>query len=86
MNTNKITELFCDVDDFYKKFEIAYNKQALEDGKIFRDLSSQLSVSVIVCILISFHQPNFRTFKHFYLTLRLTHGHVRLTSNAARLC
>jgi len=68
------TDLFVDVDDFWKQFRPAYEQRLLADGQRRRLRCGQLSASEIMTILIAFQSSNCRTFKHFYLYLR-THQH-----------
>lgn len=68
------TDLFVDVDDFWKQFRPLYEQRLLADGQRRRLRCGQLSVSEIMTILIAFQSSNYRTFKHFYLYLR-THHH-----------
>jgi hypothetical protein len=63
---NKLTELFCNVDDFCKKFIPEWQKFLLKSGKIQRQRKNKLSPSEIITIAIHFHQSNYRNFKSFY--------------------
>lgn len=54
MNSDKITKLFVDVDDFYKTFEVFYQAHAIGNGKSARGFSCSLSHSEIMTILIFF--------------------------------
>jgi len=66
---DKITEIFCSVDDFCKEFaqEVALAKQLqLSDDKKRRNRAGQLSDSEGITIMIGFHQGSHRTFKHYY--------------------
>jgi hypothetical protein len=65
-----IVTLFCDVDDFCKKFKEKENDQKkLTDktDKKKRNRPGRLSKSEIMTILIYFHESNYRNFKHYYL-------------------
>ena len=53
-----LTELFCDVDCFYKIFLPIWEQQQLEDGPRKRLRKIQLSISEIMTIMILFHQSN----------------------------
>ena len=66
-----LTEIFCDIDDFYTAFESACEQlpQLLYDGQA-KPYCSRLSVSEVMTIVIAFHGSGFRTFKGFYT------GHV----------
>jgi hypothetical protein len=64
---DKLTEIFCEVDDFCKEFEIELNKLLLSDAKVHRRRKSKLSYSEVITIMITFHIGGFRCLKHFYL-------------------
>lgn len=66
------TNLFVEVDDFWKTFRPQYERHLFADHKRRRRRDSRLSASEIMVILIVFQTSNYRTFKHFYLHL-LTH-------------
>lgn len=66
---DKVTELFCIIDEFYKVFD-AENAGKLflsEDGVKRRRRKASLSDSEIMTILLYFHFGSFRNFKHYYL-------------------
>ncbi|KAA6316953.1 hypothetical protein EZS27_032817 [termite gut metagenome] len=68
LTPDKLTEIFCVVDDFCKEFDIEVQKhqiQTLDTKKYHR--SSRMSDSEIMTILIGFHFGTFRNFKHYYL-------------------
>jgi hypothetical protein len=62
-----ITEIFCQLDDFYQTFECHYQQQPLlmgtEQPRFYR---SRMSLSEVMTIVIAFHGSGFRTFKDFY--------------------
>lgn len=60
-----ITELFCILDDFCKKFNESLEKFLISDQKS-RLKKSALSLSEAMTIVILFHQSGFRFFKYFY--------------------
>jgi len=62
-----VTQIFCDVDDFYRLFDqVARHQPQLPwDGKA-KPYRSRLSVSEVMTIVIAFHGSGFRTFKDFY--------------------
>ena len=66
---DKITEIFCIVDDFCKEFEKAKTGHVLSRNslKMTRNRSFNLSDSEVITILIYFHIGQFRNLKHFYL-------------------
>lgn len=62
-----ITEIFCDIDDFYKTFSKNESARILPNPNRIRRRASQMSASEIMCILVLFHMSHYRTFKDFYL-------------------
>ena len=67
-NIDKITEIFCLVDDFCKEFEKAKKDHVLQkdNDKKRRNRSCNLSDSEVITILIFFHAGQFRNLKHYY--------------------
>ena len=63
-----ITELFCSIDDFYKRYKSHLFKNQI-GYKSARGPASKLSMSEVMTIIVLFHQSNFRNFKYFYLFL-----------------
>ena len=65
---DKITEIFCSVDDFCKEFDKVKEGHALskDSSKKKRNRSFKLSDSEVITIMILFHVGGFRTLKHFY--------------------
>lgn len=64
---DSLTELFCQVDDFCRLFEPAWEQRLLSTGTKKRRRRSQLSLSELMTLTILFHQLRFRQFKSFYL-------------------
>lgn len=67
------TALYVDVDDFWQQFRPGYEQRLMADGVRRRRREAGLSVSEIMTILIAFQTSNYRTFKHFYLSLQAGH-------------
>jgi hypothetical protein len=67
------TQLFVEIDDFWKNVEIIYDKHLLEDGTRKRSRPCRLSVSEIMTILISFQTSGYRDFKGYYTYLLKNH-------------
>lgn len=67
ISTDKITEIFFEIDEFCKVFEPAFNQRLLEDGKKRRKRAFKMSMSEILTITVIFQLSGHRTFKHFYL-------------------
>jgi transposase len=61
-----LLKLFCDVDDFWKAFALAWYAQQLASGKQKRRRSGELSESEMMTIVIHFHQARYRDFKTYY--------------------
>lgn len=68
MNELELITLFCQVDDFYKRFEV---KCAEENSALRRQRQRiryfRTSHSEVMTILLLFHTSGYRTFKWFYL-------------------
>src|SRR5690606_25419984 len=60
-----LTELFCILDDFCRKFNKSLEKALISDQK-YRLKKSALSLCEAMPIVILFHQSGFRVFKYFY--------------------
>jgi hypothetical protein len=60
-----LLELFVEVDDFHKRFEVEVAKQQLPGKK--HGPAASLSAREIMTIMIHFHQVGYRNFKHYYL-------------------
>ena len=67
ISTDKVTNIFCDIDDFCQVFEPSLNKSLIPDGKKKRRRSRRMSTSEILTITVLSHTSDVRTFKHFYL-------------------
>ncbi len=61
-----ITEIFCDIDDFYKLYIKHAVSKALPSLKGKRQRKTTLTYSEIITIAILFHLSHYRTFKDFY--------------------
>ena len=64
-----LTQIFCDVDDFYKTFEQHLemdNSLKLPHSDTPKQYCSRLNISEVMTIVIAFHGSRFRTFKDFY--------------------
>lgn len=70
LTQDKVTEIFCIIDDFCKEFlkeTKKYKTLPCKDGKKHRNRSCEMSDSEIMTILLLFHFGTFKNFKHFYL-------------------
>ena len=70
LSTDKITEIFCLVDDFCKKFDSIVDKKAIKEQSSIkrRNRAFTMSESEIITIMILFHSGGQRILKDFYLT------------------
>jgi hypothetical protein len=74
---DKLTEIFCLVDDFCIEFEQAKSGHVItkDNGKKSRNRKFSLSDSEVITILIFFHAGQFRNIKHFYINY--VHVHLK---------
>jgi hypothetical protein len=70
-----LLELFCHVDTFCHAFLPSWDQQLRTHGQRSRCRPSQLAMSEIMTILISFHQMRFRDFKTSSIGYVLGHLH-----------
>lgn len=69
-----VTQIFCDVDDFYQQWELLWQQQhQLPSMPQKKRSSSRLSPSEVVTIVIAFHGSGFWRFKQFYTLCVLPH-------------
>src|SRR5690349_10369690 len=61
-----VTEIFCNLDDFYKYEFNQMNPYLLPNPERKRQRSCRLSMSEIMTIIILFHLSHYRTFKDYY--------------------
>ena len=64
-----IISLFCEIDDFFlalMKYQVEYHFREETQLPETRGRPRSLHPSEIMTILISFHQSDYRTFKHYY--------------------
>lgn len=66
LSQDKITQIFCSIDDFCKEFVPNWENQLLSNGKK-RIRKSSLSLSEVITIQVLFHVSGYRNFKTFYL-------------------
>ena len=62
-----LLELFCNVDDFWQKFEPIWHNRLLASGRSQRIRPSQLCESEVMTILIHFHECDYKHFKAYYM-------------------
>jgi hypothetical protein len=58
--------IFCEIDDFCRRFEPKFNQQLLADGTRKRIKPSKMSRAEVMTILVLFHRSGFRDLKRFY--------------------
>jgi hypothetical protein len=69
-----LTEIFCDIDDFYQVLErVGGAAPQLPCGGEEKQYRSKLSLSEVRTIVITLHSSGYRTFKEFY-TLQVLPG------------
>ena len=70
ISRDKVTEIFCIIDEFCKFFFVYYAEKLLitSDDRRRRRRSASMSDSEIMTILLLFHFGSFRNFKHYYFT------------------
>lgn len=68
---DKITEIYCIADDFFKLFNAQMKKHAIRDGNIppkrRYHRESTMSQTEVMTIMILFHASGYRCLKHYYL-------------------
>ena len=67
ISKDKITEIFCSIDDFTIVFETALEKSVISSGKKTRKRKFKMSKGEIITITVLFHLSGYRNFKHYYL-------------------
>ncbi len=72
---DKITEIFCSVDDFCKEISITMEGYLLtsRSPKKLRNRKFTMSDSEVITIMILFHLMRYRDLKHFYINYVQTH-------------
>jgi hypothetical protein len=76
----KLTQLFCDVDDFCQTFIPAWQQSRLTNGDKKRHRAHRMSYSEMITLWVAYHQSGYRTFKWFY------QNHVRKYWQSAFPC
>lgn len=72
---DKLTELFCLVDNFCQVFEPQWEQHLLTTGGKQRRRAASVSLSELMTLAILFHQLRFRHFKTFYQEYAQAHLH-----------
>lgn len=69
ISNNKITEIFCTVDDFCKEIKQILDENSLESDSSVkkRKRKCKLSDSEVISIMVFFHLKGYRCLKHFYI-------------------
>lgn len=72
---DKITEIFCIIDDFCKEFYSTIDTHSIveDSAKKRRKRASVLSDSEVITIMVYFHACNARCLKHFYINYVCRH-------------
>lgn len=63
---DRLTEVFCEVDDFCQAFEAQWQAYLLGIGAAPRGPKPGLSVSEIITLLLVLHSARFKSLKNFY--------------------
>jgi len=63
---NKLTDIFCDIDDFCKVFMPEWEARLLADGTRQRNRQCRMTMSEVMTIIVAFHTSNHRDFKNYY--------------------
>ena len=62
----KITEIYCDVDDFCQVFLPAWFSSLLDGEQPKRKRKWTMSPSEVITLLIMFHSSSYHNFKSYY--------------------
>jgi DDE family transposase len=63
---SRLIAMFCDIDDFCKRFEPIYHRYLLPAGHGTRTRQPALALSELMTIIVYFHCSHYRTFKDYY--------------------
>lgn len=68
INTDKITEIFCDIDDFCLEVKEVIDKHSITESSAVkkRNRKPAMSQSEVITIMVLFHLKGYRCLKHFY--------------------
>jgi hypothetical protein len=61
---SQLIAMFCDIDDFCKRFAPLSHRHLLQSGQRSRPRRTALTLSDILTLLVYFHWSHYRTFKH----------------------
>lgn len=72
ITNDKVTDIFCVIDEFCKKFDAELENNPLKelpssDGKRHRRRKGQMSESEIMTIIVCYHFGSFANFKNYYI-------------------
>ena len=65
MHELQLITMFCDIDDFCKRFAPILRRHLLQPGPGSRLRQPALALSEIMTIIVAFHWSHYRTFKHY---------------------
>lgn len=68
----KTIKIFCEVHDFWKQFQVEWEKILLPESRRKRRKACRLCLSEVMTIVILFHFSRYRTFKDYYQKQVLT--------------
>ena len=72
MNSDKITEIFCSIDDFCKDFVPYWQSHSLANGRK-RIRKSNMALSEVMTLQVLFHLSGYRNFKTYYCSYVCQH-------------
>lgn len=69
ISNDKITQIFCIVDDFCKEMTQILNENSIQSDNSAktRNRKSKMSDSEVITIMVLFHLKGYRCLKHFYI-------------------
>ena len=69
ISNDKVTEIFCTVDDFCKQMTQILNENSIESNNTVkkRHRKCKMSDSEVITIMVLFHLKGYRCLKHFYI-------------------
>lgn len=73
MNELQLITMFCDIDDFCKRFAPIYHRRLLTSSRGARRRQPALALSEIMTLIVYFHRSHYRTFKHYYIDYVIPH-------------
>lgn len=63
---NILYQLFLDIDDFMKAFELYQAKRALENRRVRPGVKASMSLSEMMTIVVFYHYSGYKCFQYYY--------------------